>query len=363
MRRVCFVAVPLLLGSSLVVLTAAPASAHATGGPQPNNYDTIIRRITPPLSGVTMRAIDFGAKLELRNNNAFFVTVLGYDGEPYLRVGPHGVYENTRSPAVFLNRTTTPTASPPPSFDARARPVWRHISSEAVARWHDHRAHWMGAASPIVDSEPHRAHVVIPGFRVGLTASGTRYAAVGDVVWSPGPSPWPWLFGALALAAILAALAVVRRLDRLLRPALLVFLPTFLIVEALVVVDEWRWFVGGLLPHVGASFYAAVAWLLVGGALLVLARRGTYAAAPLLLIGAVATFVGCGLSNLPVLWNAHVPNTLSPGLVRAAAAFSLGGGAGLIAVGAKRLREPAREPARDGGELVGATTFGTTVTK
>ena len=76
------------------------------------------------------------------------MVVLGYDGEPYLRVGPRGVFENRRSPATYLNRSRIPTTKPPKSADSSAAPVWHRVSSGTTATWHDHRAHYMGTSEP-----------------------------------------------------------------------------------------------------------------------------------------------------------------------------------------------------------------------
>src|SRR5215211_273095 len=93
-----------LLACAVLVASAPPAAAHGVGGIQPSNYETRVLGISPPVVGVTIRAVDLGNRLELRNMSQHDVTVLGYESEPYLRVGPRGVFENQRSPAVYLNR-------------------------------------------------------------------------------------------------------------------------------------------------------------------------------------------------------------------------------------------------------------------
>ena len=74
--------------------------------------------------------------------------MLGYDGEPYLRVGPRGVFENTRSPATYLNRSATAAGT------RRSRPMrarrrdGSRCRRDSTAHWHDHRAHFMGTDDP-----------------------------------------------------------------------------------------------------------------------------------------------------------------------------------------------------------------------
>ena len=57
---------------------------------------------------------------------AYDVVILGYSGEPYLRVGAAGAFENVRSPAVYLNATRN-GGIPPSSADPSAPPEWRRI--------------------------------------------------------------------------------------------------------------------------------------------------------------------------------------------------------------------------------------------
>src|SRR6266487_3828879 len=93
-------------------------------------------------------AVDGGNQLELTNHGAQEVTLLGYENEPYLRVGPAGVFQNQRSPSTFSNRSTTAPGQIPAEFSADAQPDWRRISSRPVVVFHDHRAHWSGGADP-----------------------------------------------------------------------------------------------------------------------------------------------------------------------------------------------------------------------
>ena len=60
---------------------------------------------------MTVRIRDLGRRIELVNDTDQDVVVLGYQSEPYLRVGPAGVFENGRSPSLYQNRVTTGAAS------------------------------------------------------------------------------------------------------------------------------------------------------------------------------------------------------------------------------------------------------------
>ncbi|HZP30391.1 MAG TPA: hypothetical protein VFC99_15660, partial [Acidimicrobiia bacterium] len=67
------------MGIAIVVAGATPASAHGVGGIQPTNYRTTVGSVTPEVRGISVRAVDLGNRLELENDTAHDVTVLGYD--------------------------------------------------------------------------------------------------------------------------------------------------------------------------------------------------------------------------------------------------------------------------------------------
>src|SRR4029079_16821177 len=115
-------------------------------GPQPTDYASRVRSVRPAVAGLHVEVRDLGARIEVRNASGYDLDILGYEGEPYLRVGPRGVYENTRSPSVFLNRTRSITADVPPSYDAHAAAQWRRIGGGRAVSWHDHRVHYMGTS-------------------------------------------------------------------------------------------------------------------------------------------------------------------------------------------------------------------------
>src|SRR3954447_15193484 len=104
-RRVSVALRCLALALLALVALASPASAHGTAQVPATDYRVEVRGLTPSITGVHVRAVDDGIRMELRNGSRTEVTVLGYANppEPYLRIGPNGVYRNERSPAVFWN--------------------------------------------------------------------------------------------------------------------------------------------------------------------------------------------------------------------------------------------------------------------
>lgn len=166
-------------------LGARPASASAL---PPTSARAEIVAVEPATDGVSLEVLGGDAALHLTVAAGHEVVVLGYAGEPYLRVATDGtVSANTTSPAWWLNRTRNATTAPPPSADAAADPQWVTIGSDGRATWHDHRIHTMPGA-PTVNE-----------WKVSLVVDGVATEVDGTLRSVPAPSPWPWLVVAVAV--------------------------------------------------------------------------------------------------------------------------------------------------------------------
>jgi hypothetical protein len=198
---------------ALLALSASPAHAHAADAGRASNYETSLQSV-PDVPGLDVSVVDAGTTIELVYRGDSEIVVLGYSGEPYLRISPRGVEQNRRSPAAYLNRSLTTDTPLPPEADPHAAPAWEQVSSEPVARWHDHRAHWMGTIDPpAVQVAPDERHVVVEDAEIPLLIGGidgAEEAIVVDLTWVPGPSPWPWVAGIAVTVAGLALAGVTR---------------------------------------------------------------------------------------------------------------------------------------------------------
>ncbi|MBM0231424.1 hypothetical protein JNW91_05820, partial [Micromonospora sp. STR1_7] len=188
------------------LLTAAPAAAHGADAPNGSDYRTRATGVTPARPGLEVRVIEAGARLELTNDTGHPIEVIGYSGEPYLRVGPDGVYENTRSPATYLNRTIAGDTTLPADADPAAPPSWRRIADGSTARWHDQRALWQESAPPqAVRAAPEREHRV-RDWTVPLRDGADPVRIDGTLDWVPPPDAYTWwaltIVGALAVGAL-----------------------------------------------------------------------------------------------------------------------------------------------------------------
>ena len=325
-RRTLLVVV---VGALIALTPASPAAAHSVAGMGATNYLARLRSVEPVVSGVEIRVVEHGNRIQLTNTSGEDVIVLGYQDEPYLRVGPDGVFENVRSPATYVNRERSATADIPASADADASPEWRRVSDGRTARWHDHRLHHMGAA----DSQAAR------DWTVTMRHGDTTIRATGDLVWVPGPSGAPWLVGAALLAAATAAMALTGA-----------WAPTLAAITAvLVAIDIAN--VAGTAAFASGSFIAAVGDTLGGSVLSILGWAAGVAAVWLLTrrrpeglfaagVAGVSIAVNGGLADLSVLDRSQLPFAWPEVLARAAVAGAIGLGLGLVAaafIGVARL--------------------------
>lgn len=322
-----------------LVAWAEPASAHTVSGVGATNWKTAITSIKPAVPGLTVKVVELGSRLELTNRGPEIV-VLGYNDEPYLRVGPQGVFQNIFSPATYLNcsRTGCPIAA---DANPQAPPQWRKISSGQTVRWHDHRIHWMGAQPPpVVRASSGRRHQLAP-WTVTLHQGATVISISGTLTWIPGPSPAPWLLLAAALLATGLLLGVLGAWGVPL--ALLTLIAT--VNDAYHAVGIGWSAAGGIGAKLGrffaGSFYSIIGWVLGLLAVWLLVRKrvdGLYAAA---FAGISAALFG-GLLDVTVLSRSQAPFAGSIGNDRITVAVSLGLGLGVATGAIAALRKQPR---------------------
>jgi hypothetical protein len=330
-----------MLALLLVAVPAGPAAAHVIGtGTEASNYRTVIRGIDQGTPGISVRTVA-GGQLELTNRSAKEVVVLGYRMEPYLRIGPAGVFENQRSPSTYTNRFRTAPAEIPSEFDPKASPEWRRIGDGPSAAWHDHRSHLTGPDPSAVKASPSTPHVVVPDWRIPLVQDGRTMVIRGSITWVPGPSPWPWALTAVGLfAAALAAAGGYRR-------------PKVLGVVALVAVAADMVHTAGALlastAPVAVELYgtvtSAAGWAVAGLAAWRLLRGRADSGLLYLLLGGVFLTLAGALPDLSALSRSQLASGFGPVVTRAAITFTLGLGTAMVVAGLAGFRSPRRAEA------------------
>jgi hypothetical protein len=343
-RRAAGRVLVVLLGLLATLAVAGPASAHVGGGSAGSDFDGTLRSVTPDLPGVAVRLLDFGDQLEVVNRTGTELAVPGYSGEPYLRIGPDGVWRNALSPATWLNLDRYGRTPIPDDVDIAAAPRWKQVSTQPQYVWHDHRTHWMteGQLPPVVAADPGSAHT-ISEWTVPMTYGGTEVMVAGALTWSPPPPGWlVWPGYVLLLAGTVAAGWLARGPRPL--AAVVALGAVAALYHALATPEP----AASISSHAGAIVSALLPALLVVLAAAVGVRAAGRGRGRL--TGLVAVVAGWlllveGLPDVDVLWTAHVLANGPQSLARAAVAGLIVGGLGLVIGGvgaARRFRDGAR---------------------
>ena len=317
--------------AAITLVASAPAALADAAGP--TDYRTDIVSVEPATPAFKVEMIGGDAFLGLEQLEPVEIIVLGYQAEPYLRFDTDGiVYENRRSPAVWLNQERYGNEEPPAFADPQARPEWLEVADNGRYAWHDHRSHWMNP-NPPPSAEPgdQVLEATVPIQVNGETVTVTVASFLLD-----SPSVFPALLGAvIGLAGSLFAW----RSDRLFRAVI------------------------GLLVAGGAALLGSVAfqsvpaetqpsqllWLLpllavAAVAILVLIRNRTATTVYLdgLTVAAGATLTAWGITRFDALRRALIPSDAPATLDRVAIALVLVLGAGLALQGLYGLLRPER---------------------
>ncbi len=197
----------------VVVLPPLPASAHSASNTPSSNFHARVTNIVPRSTRFSIQVVEATSRVELTWRSGEELAVPGYDNEPYLRVGPDGVFENQVSSATYLNRDRQGATSLPANTGPDQPPVWKRVGSGSTVRWHDHRVHWMGSTiPPIVAGNRNRPHQ-IQTWTIPIIQGSIRHNVAGVLTWVPGPSPLPYLgvAGIIASGSLLVAIAIRRR--------------------------------------------------------------------------------------------------------------------------------------------------------
>lgn len=184
MRRSLLPAALAALTLSAAALVAAPG-ALAHGGTASTLFLSQVTAITPAVPGVTVVVLGRDDQLELDNRSGKAVTVLGYEGEPYLRFDARGVAVNVYSPARYLNTDRYAKVALPPSADAKLAPQWDVLTLGKRWSWHDHRIHWMSTILPPAAKESPGKPQLVFAWSIPLTVGGSQAQVAGRLDYVP----------------------------------------------------------------------------------------------------------------------------------------------------------------------------------
>ncbi len=190
----------------VMVGVAAPVSADPPG---PTEYLSTIQAVEPPTGSIAVRMIGGDSFFEVSQLEPVLIEVVGYQGEPYLRISPDGVVEENRlSASTYLNQERYGAGDIVPDFvENDADPDWVQVGTGGRYAWHDHRSHWMNPKRP-PGAEPGDTilEAVIP-----LRVDGNDVSVTVVSILEEPASPLPAIGGA-AVGLVAAALLMRRQM-------------------------------------------------------------------------------------------------------------------------------------------------------
>jgi hypothetical protein len=203
------------LGDREVVITGRfePLIGHG-------HFDTEIEA-PPSIPDLEIRLLDgLVPAMYVRNATRRTLRVPGRHNEPFLKIGPRGVFGNSRSPDYYLGGTQT-VRRVPASADPSARPRWDRLSEVPIWSWLEYRARLPAAAHERSTLGTERK--VILTWVTPLELGRARFPIRGRVEWIPPRAASPsgtgsnnlgiWL-SAVAALLIAAGAAVIARKQR-----------------------------------------------------------------------------------------------------------------------------------------------------
>ncbi len=193
------------LAACALALAALPsaAAAHGDAGAGTDYRSTV----TAAPAGVDADVLGGDDRLRIARRGAAEVLVLGYQGEPFLRLDGDGVWRNEASLAARLADERAPAVAGTSATAPAGAPDWRLVDAGgSAATYHDHRMHWMGSTAPAaVRAAPGRERR-LDDWQIDVVVDGAPGTVAGTLDYVPPPSAplwWGLVAAALALGAVL----------------------------------------------------------------------------------------------------------------------------------------------------------------
>lgn len=325
-----------------LIATAPPAGAHTVSLFPPTNYQSEFLSLVPAVPGITFRVRELGTLVEIVNDTPRDLVILGYQQEPYLRVGAAGVFQNARSPTLYQNLVTVSgaTATIPPEATPSAQPDWHRIGTGRTVRWRDHRTRHEGPAPTQVRAHPDTRRV-IGEWSIPMVLGTTPVVAAGFIQWLPPPDPTPWVVLATVAAFAIISLSQTRHGRAVIIVATVALVGVDIGHTIFSAAPAANSVLGAAIRMAVGSWYSLVAWGAGVAAVYQLERHNEdglflaiFAAASLVLFG--------GASDFTMLIRSQVAYAAPPSVARVAVGLTLGLGLGIVVGSIMRLRRRPR---------------------
>ncbi|MGH3887839.1 MAG: hypothetical protein ACRDSZ_14965 [Pseudonocardiaceae bacterium] len=327
-RAVALAAQAAVLAVLFALITAVPAAAHIVGtGGSPTNYRATVTAIRPAAPSVAVTVGLGGQWVRITNQGPAQIVVLGYRGEPFLRLSRDRVQVNELSSTATETGQTpgTPVSQDPAAQNPAAEPRWVQLRDGDSATWTDAR----------IDPPPQDEANQSGSWELPLVVDRQQVTVLGTWDQIPPPSPWPWVAALALLAAAVAAIGWMRNWQR----------PMAAIVGAGILAFVLHLLGTGFAPQQGGPVFGWVGVgavgafsLLIGGVAVVSTLRGSESAPDrLATVGIMVLLLAA--TDISVLWNSQLPFAGPAVLDRGLTVLTYATALGLLVGGARLIRQ------------------------
>lgn len=201
-----------------------PGVALGHGGSSGGDFRSEVTSIEPASLPLEVEMKGGDDQLRIENVGDRELVVFGYnqvgadnpDGweDPYLRIGPDGVFVNTNSTAYYQNQGRYGAEVPEGKGERDALPKWKLVREAPPSySFHDHRMHWMArSVPPNVDADSPREQKVTD-WEVPFRYGGELGVARGTLTYVGGKEQASSTIEFVLLAAAVGAMLVVFAVD------------------------------------------------------------------------------------------------------------------------------------------------------
>ncbi len=317
-----------VLAVMFMLITPVPAAAHLVGtAGSPTNYQASVTAIRPAAPTVAVTVGLGGQWVRVTNQDATEIVVVGYRGEPFLRLFENRVQVNELSATAAETGQTqgTPAAQDPAALGFGTQPRWVQLREGDSATWTDAR----------IDPSSQEENQASGSWQLPLVVDGQRVTVLGTWDRIPPPSPWPWVAALVLLAAAVAAIGWMRNWHR----------PMAAVVTAGILAFVLHLLGTAFIPQQGGQ---AFGWIGVGAvgafslligtvAVVSTVRRKQSAPDRLVTVGIMILLLAA--TDISVLWNSQLPFAGPAALDRGLTVLTYATALGLLVGGVHLVRQ------------------------
>ncbi len=317
------------LAGLFALINPVPASAHIAGSSgSPTNYRATVTAIRPAAPTMEVAVGLGGQWVRITNHAAAEIMVLGYRGEPFLRLAENRVQINELSSTAAETGQVPATVA---SEDPAAEPRWTTQREGDQVTWSDARL-----------AAPPESAGASGSWELPLVVDGQRVTVLGTRDLVPSPSPWPWAAALVLLGAAVSAVGWMRNWHRPMAAVVATGILAFglhLLGTGLAPQQS-----GPLLGWVGIG--AVGAFALVIGAVTVVSTLRRRVTAPDRVVTTGIMVLLLAATDISVLWNSQLPFAGPAVLDRGLTVLTYAVAVGLLVAGVRLVRQ-ARQATSD----------------